>query len=286
MSRHSVEELSTGLQTWITDQGFRVVELHYTANPRKRTEEWKKQASMGISRQDWQVEYEISFATRAGKPVFADFVKSVHVKAVEPIAAPVWVGWDFGYHIPAVTALQVNDFGQLRFGLSIIGQDMELKNFAKNVVLPHLAAKYPGNRDLRYCVDVAGRQERDSGESSINVLSGIVGAENVFSKWSEIEIGLGIIRSKIATRKGVEPLLIIDPSCTLLIQGAEGGWVYLFDSARGDVKPEPDSNSIYKHPWDAARYAVLFANPDEGEKRFQAIVGRIPSPTYLVSKRA
>lgn len=275
-----ITQLDQGLHTWQSVQGFRIVQLHYTADPAKRAADWLVAAKLGIPTQDWEIEYELSFVSRAGKPVFADFNHNVHVKAVEPIPAPVWVGWDFGYHHPAVAALQVSEAGQIRVALSILGSDVELDRFARDIVLPQLKAKFPAHEDFRHCCDVAGRQAKDSGSSSEVVLQRVVG--ETFSRWSEVEVGLGLIRRKMAMRVRDEALFILDPSCTLLIDGARGGWVYPTQSSGSDVAPEPDDKSIYKNVWDAVRYAALFAAPDESTKRFSNL--QIPIPGYLVSR--
>ncbi len=284
MGIQSREVLMEGLETWTTDQKFRVVQLHYTADPKKRSAEWLEQAKSGIPKQDWDIEYEISWVAKAGRPVLGtDFIRMVHIKPVTPISAPVWVGWDFGFHAPAACALQVSDEGQLRFALEIPGHDIALPTFVKDIVLPKLYGRFPHHYDFRHCADVAGRQKNDLGGTAIEELKNALGGAGVevFSKWAEIETGLNIIRRKMAMRRSEEPLAIFDPSCTITIEGVSGAWVYPY-STDVEIANKPDEKGPWKHIFDAWRFAVQAAAPDEYIKKFQTI--QIPTPSYGVSQ--
>lgn len=50
------------------DSGFIVVQIHYTADPEKRTPEWYAFAKKGIPDEDWNQDYECNWKAKAGRP--------------------------------------------------------------------------------------------------------------------------------------------------------------------------------------------------------------------------
>lgn len=60
-----------GILTWKNPKnGFLVAAIHYTSDPRKRTEEWLKEETKLLQPHQIEREYEIDFASRAGKKAF------------------------------------------------------------------------------------------------------------------------------------------------------------------------------------------------------------------------
>lgn len=79
--------------------GFVVFQLHYTANPLKRSDEWKRVTASNLPRSKFMQEYEITWETWEGKPVYPDFNVKVHgsLQPLEPEQGlPLLRGWDFG----------------------------------------------------------------------------------------------------------------------------------------------------------------------------------------------
>jgi hypothetical protein len=58
--------------------GFSVLELHYSADPAKRSTAWRERESIGIGSTDWDREYELSWVVKTGRPVYTDFSHSYH----------------------------------------------------------------------------------------------------------------------------------------------------------------------------------------------------------------
>lgn len=58
--------------------GFAVLELHYTADPAKRSALWREREKVGIGSVDWDREYELSWVIKAGRSVYTDFSHSMH----------------------------------------------------------------------------------------------------------------------------------------------------------------------------------------------------------------
>ena len=46
------------------------IRLHYTADPAKRTTEWRAEAQKGMAPYQWDKEFELDFHARGGQPIF------------------------------------------------------------------------------------------------------------------------------------------------------------------------------------------------------------------------
>ena len=89
-----------GVEVWRNPKNrFVCVDLHYTANPAKRGDAWKNAVKQSMPRRDFEMEYEKSWSTFEGQPVYGDFNKTLHVSQStlkpEP-GIPLLMGWDFG----------------------------------------------------------------------------------------------------------------------------------------------------------------------------------------------
>jgi len=99
---------STGLEIVKNDKNkFCIVTLHYTADPAKRTDDWKSEASAGMQSAKWAQEYELDYTALYGKKVFPE-ISSGKIKIV--VAAPYpefpdtqlyWGGFDYGSRNPS-----------------------------------------------------------------------------------------------------------------------------------------------------------------------------------------
>src|SRR6266571_382908 len=81
--------------------GFKIIALHYTADPKKATAEWKEKTKQDYTDKDWDQELEIDFSSWVGRPVYTTFSKIFHVSK-EPLSwtpkRHMWRGWDIGIH--------------------------------------------------------------------------------------------------------------------------------------------------------------------------------------------
>src|SRR6267142_1422855 len=95
--------------------GLTVIKLHYTCDPKKRTLEWKQEASRNMHPRAWRREYEIDWASPAGEPVVPEYVEEKHCKPFEwDRRLRLLRGWDFGFVSPVCLFAQLTLFGQLR----------------------------------------------------------------------------------------------------------------------------------------------------------------------------
>jgi hypothetical protein len=90
--------------------GFVVATLHYTADPRKRSKEWKAEAVQGMSKAKAEQEFEISYDAMLGEKIFPE-IKSRQSEIIFhegpfqfndwPKNIPMWGGLDYGSRNPS-----------------------------------------------------------------------------------------------------------------------------------------------------------------------------------------
>jgi hypothetical protein len=90
--------------------GFVVARLHYTADPRKRSPEWKAAARQGMSQAKFEQEFEINYDALLGERVFPEITDRRHeivhrtgpyLDGVWPDHLPMWGGFDYGQKNPS-----------------------------------------------------------------------------------------------------------------------------------------------------------------------------------------
>jgi hypothetical protein len=110
------ERPQDGVTAW-TNPGnrFRVVRVHYSADPTKREAVWRTQAQAGMPERGWRREMEIDFTAPEGESVIPEFDPTLHVvDCAADRHSRLLRGWDAGYVSPAVLFAQLDSFGQLR----------------------------------------------------------------------------------------------------------------------------------------------------------------------------
>src|SRR5262245_3282378 len=105
-----------GVEQWVNPRnGFKVVQVHYTADPAKRSAKWKADLSKNYPPRAWKREYEIDWAAPEGEPVVPEYHEATHVvpfewdRKLRPLRF-----WDFGFDSPVVLFAQLTPYGQLR----------------------------------------------------------------------------------------------------------------------------------------------------------------------------
>lgn len=281
-----------GIRTWRNPNNkFFVARLHYTADPMKATEEWKKEARRGVvSEAIWEREYEISFERSMGILVYEDFDKDIHLKSLQwNPELNMLRGWDFGYRHPACVFAQVDIDDRFIILRAILGEDILIHKFADKVL--NISNKYFPDAKWRDYGDPAGRDASDKSEqSSIDILAGKRIA--VITKRSGIREGLNTIRWHLKVREDGRPGLLLnnDPSTQILLDGFEGGYHLKEDKEGKTPEEEPDKDGYYDHPFDALRYIAInrlrqYSQMKVEEERKKTYVDRIYDKLMRVKKK-
>ena len=238
--------------------GFRVIRIHYTADPEKRTEEWIKAAKKDFFGTDegWEREYEINFDAKKGKRVFDCFDYQRNVRPTK--YKPEWNlvrGWDFGYHSPACIFCQID-----RINLRLIilrelqGEDERIWDFRDRVI--NITNEHYKDCEFEDFCDYHGKDERSSAiKTDIQYLNerGIFPIGIRAAREQRVEI-INHLAYRICNDD--LPALWVDPSCIKTIDGLQGGLVYK-EPKEGEIpKDELDRQSDYIHLNDALAYIL------------------------------
>ena len=254
-----------GVEVWRNPKNkFVVVDLHYTADPRKRGDAWKEAVRQSMPARDFAMEYEKSWQTFEGKPVYDDFNKAIHVAPAglkpEP-GLPLILGWDFGL-TPACLIAQI--VGRRLHILKEFVEDKGSISKLAPVVWQYLFTNYlpwlHGDDKITSYIDPAGFQKAQTDERTCadvmrkcgfrKILPGPVGWEQ---RRKAVEDYLTKVYGEGAG------FLISEPECPILIEGFNGG--YRYPEKAMEIEPSlirPIKNK-YSHPHDALQYVAAGA---------------------------
>ena len=184
-----------------------------------------------------------------GRPVFTGFDPSLHMQALAVDSnRPLIRGWDFGRRHPACVWLQTTVDGRIHVLHELLGTDIELRDFAQQVV-EHTRREFPGIAQIEDYCDVAGTQKNDRGPTSVQVLWNEFQISACYRKYGlhqSIERVAGFLR---ADRTG-QPRLLVNVTCRWIRKAFSGGY---YMDAKQDV---PAKDGLYDNVMDALRYAV------------------------------
>lgn len=271
-----------GVEQWRNPRnGLVVVQLHYSADPRKRTPEWKAEASRHMHPRSWQREYEINWAAPAGEPVVPEYQEAEHCRAFEwDKRLRLLRFWDFGRVSPVCLFAQLTLFGQLRVRRELCPFNTPLDQLIEGVEA--ITMELGGMDALlarRDSWDVGGASTDeqahafDAGDpaaksftdlgSSAEVLGGkgiILHTTRPGTEVSYAGLRARFLRKVMEPQVGPVPAIIIHPECPNLRSALAGAF---------HLDPNPPYKPVKTHPEgdvvDAIRY---------GEDNIRAILGQ------------
>jgi hypothetical protein len=270
-----------GVELWENPKNrFCVVDLHYTANPEKRGNAWKEAVRSSMPIRDFLMEYERSWQTFEGKPVYADFNRTLHVASgVKPEPGiPLLLGWDFGLTPACILAQLVGR--QLRVLREFVETNGSISKLAP-VVNAYLQTNYlswmHGEDKLTHYIDPAGFQKAQTDERTCADIM-----RNIFGMQTKIHPGpvtwearKNAVEDYLTKTYGEGPAMLISEDCPILIEGFNGGYQYSEKSI--DIEPaqvRPLKNK-FSHPHDALQY--LCAGATQLRKAYRI---NLPTPSY------
>lgn len=251
-----------GFAAW-TNRNGRIVAIHYTADPRKRSDEWKQRESAGTPYSIWLQEYEMQFGLRAGRPVFLhewDPARMLVSRLPIERNRPVWVSFDFGYHNPAMVC------GQMRYGKQLCvlrahqGHHIKFEDFLEQC-LTLLQEWFPlrsvsNEGDFIFCCDRAGKSETSTGIPEVQILKEFGIKPKL--QYSKIPPTIDKLRDFMAgTFRGWPNFMVENNASTALIVNALNGGYYYPEGGSPDKKDIPEKDDIHDHQMDCLRYAAL-----------------------------
>ena len=257
----------TGVSTWRNSRnGFKVVDLEFKADPKKRSEEWIAQSKSGMPTAEWEREYGSQWVVYDGKPVYGDFDETAHVlrgSIISPRRARLVSGWDAGPNdvnlawclglvIPSELAVIFIDEYQV--------DDGDIKDFVE-VVGARLRLEW--NKLGGFSIHIADQSVfTKSGVADGKCMADIMRQHNMAPMAGEISFAqrrIAVNDLLMHTFKSVEGRLIpkwrAHERCELLIEAMRGGYVYGRANLGigGQYKPTPIKNK-FSHIANAMEY--------------------------------
>jgi hypothetical protein len=275
-----IETLAHGYKAWTNPiNGFRVLRIHYSVDPKKRSEEWKLNEKRKYGEAEWNREQELMWESLNGKAVYGDYWDSSFHVAKQSLGwnpkLPVVRGWDFGLNGACIFA-QLFPHSRLFVLREAVSQDIAFERFVEEV--SRLSKEwFPGARFVEF-VDPSGRYRMGADERTYAMIlaNRPLGAKQIFSgALGLVERIKGVTDFLKENVKGM-PSYLVDPSCETLIKGFNGGYIYAFDQ-NSILRKEPEKN-FFSHAADANQY--LCSKVKHVKLDYVTQYGKIKEPTY------
>jgi hypothetical protein len=245
-----------GVEVWRNAMNrFFVFQLHYTANPAKRSAEFREQASSSMPKLKFLQEYEIKWLSFAGIPVYPDWNATAHGSRTtldpEP-GLPLLRGWDWGLTPACVIAQLQGD--RLIVLAEITANNMGAKRFTPKVVR-ECAQQFPNWTDQKKhyidYIDPAGFARSQSDETACAQALISAGMRPIAGAitWEERREAVEHFLAQ-RSRHGASFQLDIG-RCPILYKGFEGGYRYpekMAEIEPAKIKPLKD---VHSHAHDA-----------------------------------
>lgn len=195
-------------------------------------------------------EYGLSLA---GTPVYKYFRPDYHMakQPLKPISngvRPIVVGMDLGL-TPAVVIGQQDPRGRMLVLAEAAVFDMGVQRFARTVLKPLLAEKFPG-MPVQLVVDPAGIQRAQTDERSAVDILKAEGFKVIPAKTNNISARLNAVDDFLMRQVDGDSAFLADPNCTRLKAAMMGG--YRYHPKTGNIEKNPHS-----HIAEALQYLAL-----------------------------
>jgi len=212
---------------------------------------------------------------KSGKPVYTQYNDALHCPGKLPVLTnlPICMGWDYGL-TPAVVFGQQTDLGQIRIVAELIAEDMNVRQFARDIVKPFIQKSF---YDMEIGFSLGDPSGNNRGEGEGKTAIGILNDDYVDNEFGDIvqPLNMGFVTEGAPTNdpakridavesfmirlvdKG-QPGYLLSNKCTMLRKGKLGGYSYKKLKVSGEerYKDKPDKD-MYSHPADAEQYLAL-----------------------------
>lgn len=196
-----------------------------------------------------------------GKKVYSEYNDDLHSTAkLQAIQGePIHLGWDFGL-TPACIVLQITPRGQIKVLKEYTAEDMGIRTFAKNIVIPSL------ERDFPYCKIGISRADPSgvAGDEIMEELSCIgelnsLGINTAPARTNDLEPRIGAVRYFLNTMIDGKPAFIISrEGCPTFRKGFIKDYCFRRISVSGEERyKEVPHKNFASHVHDAAQYIFM-----------------------------
>ena len=209
--------------------------------------------------------------TEGGQPVFTNFREDLHVKDLKYITEmPVYVGLDFGFRRPAAVFSQIDDKDRWVILKEFMPENITVHDFAKRIIEIENKDFLLASRFVHYGDPACNQTSDKSEKTSADIMRDY--QISVFSRKTSPIARIEIIQKRLHTLCEDTPSLLINKTCSFIIDAFAGG--YHYDDKRPD---DPVKDGLYDHLVDALGYAAvgLFRAKDAEILRKDSQPGRL-----------
>ena len=208
-----------------------------------------------------------------GKPVYPEYRDDLHCSKENLEwykGQPLILGWDFGL-TPACIMMQVSPKGQVRIIDELVSEDMGIRQFAAEVVKPHLANHYP-KASIQSYGDPAGSQRAQTDERTCMDELKAAGLDTSPAPTNEFVARRESVATPMLRTIDGEPGFLLSPKCRMLRRGFLGGYKYERVKVSGEerYKDQPAKNR-FSHPHDGLQYGCLAVDRPAARSSSKAI---------------
>lgn len=249
--------------------GFTVLELHYTADPDKRSVAWRDKERIGIGTVDWEREYELSWVVKVGRSVYTDFSHSIHRfgpgtsrgDVTLPDDAILVIGHDLGPTASRMAAsfTLFEKYAERAWTVDEVYCEKatvdEYLDIVEHTMLRWKRWQFPIHVVDPTAIENISRIEEKACADLMRLRFGepIAGERSFVKRRKSVEDLLTVIRGGV-------PSYSVHERCTMHIEGFEGGYHYkqLPASTGGGYSATPVKNG-FSDIHDALQYAASVA---------------------------
>lgn len=206
-------------------------------------------------------------ATHEGKRVYAAYNDNIHFARKELDIIPtesIGLGWDWGL-TPSLIIMQMSKRGQLRILDEIIGDDIDVRAFVKDICAPYLACllQDSGIKSVISIGDPSGAFRKDTDASTCiqicNEELKHLNIKTIPAQSNVIKARLDSVNKFLRKLVDGEPALLVSSKAETIREGFQGGYKYAKLNVSGDdkFKEVPDKNE-FSHPHDALQYPAMY----------------------------
>jgi len=233
---------------------------YYTNMMSGKDDEWVKVYVKG--------EYGMSGDGRSVYPEYVDTLHTHNTGLKPSYNVAISLGWDYGL-TPACVIGQVTPEGRLKILDELIVEGhgaMGIRQFAEDVVIPHLKKNYKDWWDKKLIEsfgDPAGNQRAQTDEKTCMSILADNGLPTSGAYTNEFITRRDAVAKFLIELVGGKPRMLIDPKCNMIRKGFGGSYYYERVQVAGDerYKNQPVKNH-YSHIHDALQYLCMMSRPE------------------------
>lgn len=193
-----------------------------------------------------------------GKPVYPTFRREAHVakETIDPVpGVPITTGIDFG-RTPAIVFCQ-----QLPGGQWVILHELEADNMGatrfSELVKREIARMGWADRQFNHFGDPAGNAQAQTDDQTPFMILRTNGIHATPAPTNDPEVRIESVETLLNRMVDGKPALLVNPGCTTMIAGFEGGYHYRRLQTSAERYEDRPSKNRFSHPHDALQYALV-----------------------------